>query len=121
MSDPTDAALPLECTIEQLLGASLEQLESMSDEEMAKRLEPILKTQEQIFLQLPSKKSSTAVVARPSTVPGAKMPAIRPGVDIRAAMNQGMTAQQIAVAQMAAAGIQLTPEMLLAMKEGRKV
>lgn len=110
--------LPIESSIEQILGASLQQLCDLDDAGWLARLEPILKVQEGIFASIPKKQPGA------STIPGSKgrvptSPAMRAGRDPVALLKAGLSPEQAQMTMLANMGVKFTPEMLLALK-GKK-
>ena len=112
--------IPLECSIEQILGASLQQLCELDDAGWLARLEPILKVQEGIFASIPKKQPGvTTIPGSKSRAPGIP-PVMRAGRDPVALLKSGMSPEQAQMTMLASMGVKFTPEMLLALKQVKK-
>jgi len=122
MSIPVEDKLPLECSIEQIVGATKKQLLELTDEEWLLRLDPILKQQEAIFATLPKQRAGAASIPNSKLGKGMKPepPKMRAGRDIAGMIKAGMSPEQATISFLTDAGVKFTPEMILEMKKGKK-
>lgn len=103
-----------ECTIEEILGWSLEELKSKTPEQWQEILKPALAAQEQIFADI-SKRTKTPTTVRPSGFqPQQRLPKEKSASEL---LKQGLSPKQAMIAELTARGIKVTPEMLMSLKE----
>lgn len=102
-----------ECTIEELLGKSLTELQALSPVELAQLLAPSLAAQDAIFAQLSQRaKSPTLMRASSPRLVSAKDVGPPRTVGLAGYLAQGMNLNQSMLSAMQASGITITKEML---------